>query len=335
MKALVYTNVETLAYHDVPDPVPRDGEVLIRILASGICGSDMHAYLGHDERRPAPLILGHEAAGVIVDGKHAGKRVTINPLVTCGTCRDCTSGRTNLCAKRQIISMQPRQGAFAQYVSMPVQNLVFVPDQVALEHAVLAEPLACGWHGVRLGQAALDVPLKDIRCLVIGGGAIGVGAALSLVAHGADDIVVLEPNAKRRTRLASINGFRAVDTQGPGVPADGSIDLVIDGVGFAATRARACALIRPGGVIVHIGLGEDTGGLDVRRMTLQEIKFIGTYTYTAEDFRATAEAIFDGRLGALNWIEERPLSEGQQAFKEIRAGKVAAPKTVLIPEHRE
>jgi L-iditol 2-dehydrogenase len=108
-------------------------------------------------------------------------------------------------------------------------------------------------------------------------------------------------------------------------------DLVIDGVGYAATRADATAITRPGGVIMHIGLGEATGGLDIRRMTLQEITFIGTYTYTAEDFRQTAAAIFDGRLGPLDWIEERALADGQQAFADIRAGVVAAPKIILRP----
>ena len=105
MKALVYDGVETLTFRDVPDPVVADNEHLIRVEAVGICGSDMHAYLGHDARRPAPLILGHEAAGIIVGGPKDGMRVTVNPLVTCGTCAACTSGRENLCPTRQIISM--------------------------------------------------------------------------------------------------------------------------------------------------------------------------------------------------------------------------------------
>src|SRR6056297_3979938 len=102
MKALIYTGPEAMAYRDAPDPTPHDGEVLIRVESVGICGSDMHAYLGHDERRPAPLILGHEAAGEILIGPGQGSRVTVNPLVTCGECEDCRSGRENLCARRRI-----------------------------------------------------------------------------------------------------------------------------------------------------------------------------------------------------------------------------------------
>ena len=332
MKALVYTDVEELTYLDRPQPEPAEGEHLVRIEASGICGSDMHAFLGHDARRPAPLTLGHEAAGTVVGGPLDGKRVTINPLVTCQTCRDCKAGRENLCLNRQIISMPPREGAFAEYVSMPERNLIVVPDGVALEKAALAEPLACGWHAVRLARSVLGGNLGGSRCAVIGGGAIGVGAALSLCAQGAAEITVIEPNPLRRETLSGIEGFD-VCAPDDGTLENSEIDCVIDGVGYAATREAACALARQGGVIAHIGLGEATGGLDVRRMTLQEITFIGTYTYTAKDFSETAAAIFDGRLGSLDWTETRPLSAGHQAFVDIRAGHVAAPKIVLLPEH--
>lgn len=323
MKALVYEGVEEVAYRDMPDAVPGMDEHLIRVEAVGICGSDMHAYLGHDARRPAPLILGHEAAGVIVGGPRDGTRVTINPLVSCGLCSACISGRENLCPQRQIISMPPREGAFAQYVSMPNRNLVEVPDGVPLDKAALAEPLAVSWHTVRLAVEALH-PASEKRALVLGGGAIGLAAALALRAMSIEGVTLVEPNSGRRTFLQGL-GFRVLDE------AAGTYPIVIDAVGYAATRATASACAEPGGVIAHVGLGEDTGGLDIRRMTLQEITFIGTYTYTAEDFRQTAQAIFDGRLGALDWTEARPLSEGAQAFRDLRSGVVTAPKIILDP----
>jgi len=324
MKALVYEGVEQIAFRDVPDATPRAKEHLIRVEAVGICGSDMHAYLGHDARRPAPLILGHEAAGVVVGGQMDGARVTINPLVTCGVCAACVSGRENLCANRQIISMPPREGAFAQYVAMPEANLVQVPKDVPLAKAALAEPLAVSWHAVRLATEALH-PKMERRALVIGGGAIGLAAALALRAMGVEDVTISEPSALRRDYLAGGEAFNL--TERP----DGAFPIVIDAVGYAATRATASACVAPGGVIAHVGLGEDAGGLDIRRMTLQEITFIGTYTYTVEDFRQTAQAIFDGRLGALDWIEERALSDGAQAFRDLRNGDVAAPKIILGP----
>lgn len=324
MKALVYTGVERLEIRDVPDPTPNDGEHLIKIEAVGICGSDMHAYLGHDARRPAPLILGHEGAGTIVSGPKAGTRVTINPLVTCGTCMACRSGRENLCAHREIISMPPREGAFAQFVTMPERNLVVVPDYIPMQIAALAEPLAVSWHAARLAIEALH-PGMERRALVIGGGAIGLAAALALTAMGIEDVVIAEPNDTRRAFLNKSCGQQAVKA------ADGQFPIVVDAVGYAATRAAASECASPGGVIAHVGLGEDTGGLDVRRMTLQEISFLGTYTYTAQDFRDTAEAMFNGRLGQLDWIENRSLEEGASAFQDLRQGRVATPKIILNP----
>lgn len=324
MKALVYEGVEALAFRDVPMAAAGTGEQLIRIAASGICGSDMHAYLGHDARRPAPLILGHEAAGVIENGPQTGRRVTINPLVTCGTCAACSAGRENLCANRQIISMPPREGAFAQFVAMPDSNLVTVPDHVPLAKAALAEPLAVSWHAARLALEALH-PEMERRALVIGGGAIGLAAALALKAMGAEEVTILEPNNGRRVFLSERCG-QTVATEFRNM-----VPLVVDAVGYVATRAAASAVTAPGGVIVHVGLGEDAGGLDVRRMTLQEITFIGTYTYSAQDFRDTAQAIFDERLGALDWAEQRPLSGGAAAFRDLRSGAVAAPKIILDP----
>ncbi len=324
MKALVYTGPQQLEFRDVPDADHRDGDALIKVESVGICGSDMHAFLGHDERRPAPLILGHEAAGTIVAGPETGRRVTVNPLVSCGTCEACRSGRNNLCPQRQIISMPPREGAFAQYVAMPDSNLVTVPDEIPLTKAALAEPLAVSWHAARLALEAIH-PKMDRSALVIGGGAIGLAAALALRAMGVQDVTIAEPNDKRRAFLAERCGQSVTGN------ATKPATIVIDAVGYAATRALASEIAAPGSVIAHVGLGDDTGGLDIRRMTLQEITFIGTYTYTSQDFRDTARALFDNRLGPLDWIEERALSDGAKAFRELRSGAVAAPKIVLDP----
>ncbi|SOE18024.1 L-iditol 2-dehydrogenase [Hoeflea halophila] len=330
MKALVYTAPERLVYREQPAPVLPVGECLVRVEAVGICGSDMHAYLGHDERRPAPLILGHEAAGVVVDGPGKGSRVTINPLATCGKCRACREGRNNLCPERQILSMAPRQGAFAELIAIPPENLVEVPDHVSFETACLAEPLACGWHAMRLGAHALG-GLLDTKCLVIGGGAIGLGAALALKANSVADVTISEANQRRVPALTSAGDFHVITPDDILGQEPGGYDLVIDGVGFSATRAAASRAVRPGGIIVHIGLGDAIDGLDIRRMTLQEVSFIGAYTYTPQDFRDTAAAIFDGRFGNLDWAECRALEEGAEAFADIRAGRAAAPKIILRP----
>ncbi len=329
MKALVYTGPEQLEFRDVADPVPSAGDAYVKIDSVGICGSDMHAFLGHDERRPAPLILGHETAGTVVGGDMDGQCVTINPLVTCGRCPACVSGRDNLCPTRQIISMPPREGGFAQYLTIPEANLVHVPAGYSLEKACMAEPIACGWHAARLARTALGGFTKTTRALVLGGGAIGVGAALSLRCFGLEEVTVIETNAVRRDYLLENGDLNVID---PTNLADNALfDVVVDGVGFAKTRETASRVVRPGGVIMHIGLGASEGGLDIRRFTLQEISFIGTYTYTIADFRATAAAMFSGRLGTLDWYETRPLSDGNAAFTDIRNGSAKAPKIILKP----
>ena len=330
MKALVYEGPGRLALREVPEPTPREGELLVRVGAVGICGSDMHAYLGHDERRPAPLVLGHEAAGTIAAGPREGTRVTVNPLVGCGACAACGAGRPNLCASRQILSLPPREGAFAELVAVPEANVLAVPPGVSDDAASLAEPLACGWHAARLAREHDPAGFGAGPCAVIGGGAIGLGSALALRAQGADRIAVAEPHPGRRAVVARA-GFDAFDPAASPPVADGAARVVIDAVGHAATRAHACRLAAPGGVIAHIGLGEATGGIDARRLTLQEIAFRGTYTYTPDDFRQTAAAIFDGRLGPLDWTQARPLREGPAAFEELREGRAKSPKIVLRP----
>ena len=323
MKALIYTAPNRLEFADTEDPAPQSGEALIKVDSVGICGSDMHAFLGHDERRPAPLILGHEVAGITAEGK----RVTVNPLVVCGRCDYCIGGRDNLCVHRQIISMPPRAGGFAEFLAMPEGNLIAVPDDVTLEKAALAEPLACGWHAIRLGKSHVNAATSKV--LVLGGGAIGVGAALAAKAQGFADITLVESNPIRADYLKAKIDFPI--SHPDDVAGRDDFALVIDGVGIAPTRALASAAACPGGVIMHIGLGSAEGGLDIRRLTLQEITFIGTYTYTVKDFSDTASALFEGRLGALDWIEARPLAAGHEAFLDIKAGHIAAAKIILKP----
>lgn len=331
MKALVYTGPRQIDYRDVPEPIVSAGEALVRIEAVGICGSDMHAFLGHDERRPAPLVLGHEACGQVVEGRLAGKRVAINPLVTCGECNDCLGGRANLCSKRQIISMPPRPGAFAEYISIPERNLVEVPDGLDPASAALAEPVATALHAVLLAHRFASRPLSEGRALVLGGGAVGLACALVLASHGCRDISLADMNEGRRQTAQATGICTAYDPTADKQPQLSGMDVVIDAVGAQATREVASAAARPGGVIVHVGLLSGKDGLDIRRITLQEIALVGSYTYTMIDFRAALAALHSGALGALDWFDQRPLSEGAQAFNDLLNAQTATAKTILSP----
>jgi L-iditol 2-dehydrogenase len=329
MRALVYTAPHTLVLREEVEPVARDGEVLVRVEAVGICGSDMHAYHGQDARRPPPLVLGHEAAGRIASGPRTAERVTVNPLVVCGHCRACESGRSNLCPSRQILSMPPREGAFAELVRVPERNLVTIPPSMQVAHAALAEPVAVSYHAVNQGARLLDLPLPGARCVVLGGGAIGLAAALVLAMQGAAEIFVAETHPGRRETIVAAGPFRCYAPGDAGEPADSSVDLIIDAVGAEATRAVSSRLVRPGGVIVHAGLILGMAGFDVRRITLQEIIVSGTYCYTAADFRAAVDALASGRLGSLAWLEERRFDDAVAAFQDLDQGRTSAAKIVL------
>jgi L-iditol 2-dehydrogenase len=331
MKALVYTGPHKIAFRDVPDPVPGNDEVLVRVTACGICGSDMHGYHGHDDRRPPPLILGHEASGHIASGPRSGERVSINPLVCCGTCDNCLGGRDHLCPERVIISLPARPGAMAELVRVPERNLVTVAPHLDLVKAALAEPIAVAYHAVDLGIARHSRPVSAGRCVVLGGGAIGLTSALCLALRGARDVRIGEPQVGRRKTAQRAGPFKAYHPAGDDAPAASSADLVIDAVGAGATREAAFRLVKPGGVIVHIGLLLGSDGVDVRRLTLQEITFLGSYCYTMVDYRETVAALAAGHFGDLGWYEERPLSAGARAFADIDAGATDFAKIVLRP----
>ncbi|GAB5469694.1 MAG: galactitol-1-phosphate 5-dehydrogenase [Rhodospirillales bacterium] len=328
MKALVYTATREAAYRDQPEPQPGPDDALIAVEAVGICGSDMHAWHGHDPRRVPPLVLGHEAVGRVIEGARAGERVVLNPLITCGHCRACSEGRSNLCPERELIGMR-MAGAFAERVAIPARNLIAVPDGMAAAKAALTEPCATAWHALALAARASWRPLPESRALVIGGGSVGLLGGLILKAWGVADLVLAETNALRRATAAAA-GLKAFDPLAR--PAEAAaFDLVLDAVGSTETRAASLAAVRPGGVISHVGLQSWAGEFDARSLTLQEITFLGVYTYTEADLRASLAALHDGRLGTLDWLEERPLAEGGQAFLDLDAGATPAAKIVLRP----
>lgn len=264
-------------------------------------------------------------------GPRKGERVTINPLITCGTCDACISGREHLCPDRVIISMPARPGAMADLVRAPEKNCVAVPAGLDLVTAALAEPIAVGYHAVDIALRHLARPASAGRCVVLGGGAIGVTSALCLAHRGARDIWIGEPNAGRRATAEQAGAFNAYEPGSAAAPKPASADVVLDAVGAAATREAAFRMLKPGGVIVHIGLLLGNEGVDVRRLTLQEVTFVGTYCYNMIDFRETVAALTSGAFGDLKWFEERPLAEGANAFRDIDAGKTPFAKIVLRP----
>ncbi|MBL8385913.1 MAG: alcohol dehydrogenase catalytic domain-containing protein [Burkholderiales bacterium] len=332
MKALVYTANHQVTYRDEPDPLPADGSVVLRIDAVGICGSDMHAYHGHDPRRVPPMILGHEFAGTIVAGPGRGKRVTGNPIVACGVCDYCHEGRNNLCANRTMIGMQ-LPGAFAEHMAIPAAALVDIPQEMDARTAALTEPAATALHALNLSMRAMHRPVQEGRALVIGGGAIGMLCAILLKAYGCRDVRVAETNPLRRASVEKHADCAAFDPRegGARAPASGSTHFVVDAVGSVHTRKAALDAVRAGGTIMHIGLQDWASEIDMRKLTLAEVTLLGTYTYSTADLRAAVAALHGGTFGNLAWVEERPLAEGARAFEDLDLGRTAAAKIVLRP----
>ena len=330
MKALVYTGALSIEMRDEPEPELRNGMSMVQIEAAGICGSDMHAYHGHDERRVPPLILGHELAGTVIDGEMSGQRVAVNPMLTCNRCRECLEGNPNRCATRDLVGLG-RAGGFAEKMAIEPANLYPLPENLSATHASLMEPTAVSLHAIVMAERALTRPISESRTLVIGGGAIGLLAALILRQKGSRELYVAETNEHRRETLTTVQCGTIYNPLGNDLPDNDYFDLVVDAVGSGHTRRHASEKIRAGGVISHIGLQDNEPGLDTRKMTLQEIMLIGHYTYTPTDLKAALNLIHSGSLGTLDWVESRPLGDGSAAFNEIHTGQTASPKIVLHP----
>ena len=333
MKALVYTAPDEVRLQDRPEPVLADGEVVLQIEAAGICGSDMHAYHGHDPRRKPGLVLGHEFAATVLQSASPrwspGQRVTGNPLITCGRCDYCLQGRDNVCADRSMVGMS-RPGAFAERMSIPGDCLIALPDNLPLRAGALTEPAATALHAINLSMRALVRPLPECRVLVIGGGAIGMLSALLLRHYGVDGLQVAEVNPLRRASLEQHARCGTFDPR-QHTPPESGFDFVIDAVGSAMTRTSALAAVAPGGVVMHIGLQDWASEIDMRKLTLAEITLLGTYTYSMADLHATVAALARGAFGDLSWVERRSLADGARAFDDLHRGRTASAKVVLEP----
>ncbi len=291
MRALVWQAPHRFEILDVPIPVAAPGEVLVAVRRAGICGSDVSAYQGKMGTARPGAIRGHEFAGVVHASSHpqwpVGARVAVNPVITCGSCRACTAGRSTACPSLQILGVH-RPGAFAELVAVPVAGLHLVPDHLWWVAAASVEPLAQARHDVR--RATELAPAG--RCLVIGAGSIGLGIVHALRAAGAEAITAVDPDPDRRRAARAAGATLTLDSTSPAVAA--SFDTVFDVVGAPETRAAAVALTRPGGTVIAVGLGADSSSVPWFDVIRREITLRGSNAFTADDFRV-----------ALTWLADR------------------------------
>jgi L-iditol 2-dehydrogenase len=320
MKALQLVAPSTLAVVDLPAPVPGPGEVRLRVKACGICGSDLHGMDGSSGRRIPPLVMGHEASGTIdavgdgVVAWNAGDRVTFDSTVWCDECGYCREGRVNLCDARQVVGVAcaefRRDGAFAEFVTVPQRILHRLPDGLSFEEAAFAEPVGVALHAVkRAGEVA------GRTTLVLGAGLIGLLVIQALKRAGAAKIIAVDLD-EGRLKLAKELGADETVISGGAVP---EVDVAMEVVGAAPTVDLAVRSVRKGGRVVLVGNLSPTVPLPLQVVVTRELDVVGTCAIAGE-YPEALEAIASGEIRVKPLVSASvPLDEGVSAFEKAKA----------------
>jgi L-iditol 2-dehydrogenase len=343
MKALVLEAYNQLVYKEVPEPEPGPNDVLIRVKACGICGSDVHGMDGSTGRRIPPLIMGHEAAGIIagvgskVAGFHPGERVAIDSTVYCGACFYCRRGAINLCDKRRVLGVacdEYRQnGAFAEYVVVPQHILYPIPEEVSFEHAAMVEPCAIALHAV--GRASLAA---NATVLVVGAGTIGLLVVQVLQASGCGKIIAMdiEPEkldlARKMGADVLLNSHKTeVLSKIEKLTGHRGVDVVIDAVGIASSVETALYSVRKGGAVTMIGNLSPTVKLPLQRLVACEITIYGSCT-SQGDYPTGLDMMDRGIIDVQTLISAvGELAEGAAWFQRLYQKEQKLLKVILVP----
>ncbi len=337
MQALVYTAVREVELQDQPIPQPKAGEVLLRVEASGVCGSDVDGFLGRSRKRKPPLVMGHEFTGRLMEdnqrlGLKAGDSVAVLPLLGCLKCTYCQAGKTNLCPDRRLIGMDI-PGAFADYVIAPEWSLYALPAGVTPKAATMAEPMANGIHIRKL--VASDRPVPE-SAFILGAGTIGMVAIAALMDAGCKNIVVSDTNPARLQVATRIGASATVDAKSGNVTQQvqdtlGHVPLVVDCIGLAATRALAIDVADISALIVQIGLHDGEMAGEARDIVTKELTIKGSYGYNAGDFQDALNLIARQNTLFESLVTYEPLGKGQSVFEKLVSDPEALIKVALTP----
>jgi L-iditol 2-dehydrogenase len=343
VKALVHTAPYKFEFKDVPQPQVADHDVLVRIKAVGICGSDLHGSTGKTGRRIPPIIMGHEAAGTLaavgksVQGLAVGDRVTFDSTVFCNQCAMCRQGRVNLCADRMILGVSipafRRDGCMAEYVAMPWWMIFKLPDAVSFEDAALVEPAAVSMHAARV--TPIDV---NDTVAVIGAGPIGLFAIQAAKVCGAGRVVAIDVRQERLALARQLGADVTIDPSKSDVQGElrkavgrADVDAVLEAVGIPSTMALAFQIVKLGGQITCIGNVTKEIPLPLQEVIMREITVRGSFAIAGE-YRACLDLMAQGRIQTKPLISRiMPLSEGQQAFDMLHKADPSLMKIVLHP----
>lgn len=321
MRALQLVAPSTLAVVDLPQPAPGPGEVRLRVRACGICGSDLHGMDGGSGRRIPPLVMGHEASGVVdavgegVSAWRAGDRVTFDSTVWCGECGYCREGQVNLCDSRQVVGVAcaefRRDGAFAEYVTLPQRILHRLPEGLSFEEAAFAEPVGVALHAVR---RAGDVAGASV--LVVGAGLIGLLVVQALKRAGAARVIAVDLDAGRLKLAAELGAEEAIVAGSVPVP---EVDVAMEVVGAAATVDLALRSVRKGGRVVLVGNLVPSVPLPLQIVVTRELDVLGSCAIAGEYPEALA-AIASGAIRVQPLVSASVgLEQGVRAFEVAKA----------------
>lgn len=336
-RALVLKEYGKFEQASIEVPPPGDHEVVVRVAATGICGSDLHGYTGENGRRHPGQIMGHETAGKVeslgamVTDLTVGQEVTINPVMLPADFGDEYVGREQHHPEKKVLGVSPEiNAAFADRVLVPAQNVVALPDGLPLTQGALIEPLAVATHAIERSGG-----VEGLAVAIIGGGPIGQSIVLAAQAAGATRVIVSEPDAGRRA-LCDALGATSVkldDATIAHVLADqlaGGAMVVFDAVGIDSTIRDAFALSQTGSTICLVGMGSPRFSLDAYEVSVQERVIVGSFTYSHSNFAAAVELA--GRSSAaldLMVSQEISLSEADGAFARLAAGDTV-PGKILV-----
>ena len=339
MKALVWVAPGKISLRETEKPVPQRDEVLIRVRAAGICGSEVEGFLGKSDKRTPPLIMGHEFAGDIEqsgagdDDPLNGKRVVVEPYLTCGECEECLQGRDNLCPSKQLIGVH-RPGAFAQYVAVPQKAAYVLPDGLDYVGGSIVEPLAVSVRIFHQNQRGL---LKYVA--IFGAGAQGLLALQVARMFGPETIISdINPSRLESARAYGASAVIHATEEAPvqrihEITRGRGVDLAIDAAGLSLTRQQALASLKQGGTAVFIGTGVDEAmtAFNCIDVINRELCIKGSYAYSTWEFLQAMDLLAREKINRAGWVEEIPLEEGPKAFEELARGASRVAKIVLIP----
>ncbi len=343
MKALLLSEYNQLDIADLPAPVPGADEILVRVAACGICGSDVHGYDGTSGRRIPPIVMGHEAAGVVaaagpgVSKFKPGDRVTFDSTVYCGQCEFCLQGEINLCNNRQVVGVScgdyRRAGAFAEYVVVPQRITYHLPEGLEFHEAAMLEAVSVALHAVRVSEMK-----GGETALVIGAGMIGLLTLQAAKAAGASQVLIADIDHTRLERAEKLGADATLLLSGNDLVQEilrrtggRGVDLVLEAVGRDETISASIASVRKGGTVTLIGNISPQVKIPLQVVVSRQIRLQGSCASSGE-YPEAMELLANGKIKVKSLITAvAPLSDGPQWFARLHAGEPNLMKVVLDP----